>query len=83
MFTGGTLYLLESMKDLNAFFHALDYPCDKVATFLVPTSARILIQLASQRLSSYRDKIDFIETGAAPMSHSDMQTLCQLLPHSI
>jgi acyl-CoA synthetase (AMP-forming)/AMP-acid ligase II len=82
MFTGGTLYLLESMKDLNAFFHALDYPCDKVATFLVPTSARILIQLASQRLSSYRDKIDFIETGAAPMSHSDMQTLCQLLPHS-
>ncbi|MBR4389950.1 MAG: acyl--CoA ligase [Prevotella sp.] len=82
MLLGGTLYLLEGMKDLNAFFQALDYPCDKVATFLVPTSARILLQLASQRLSSYREKIDFIETGAAPMSHADMLSLCQLLPHS-
>lgn len=82
MMQGGTLYLLESMKDLNAFFAALDYPCKKVATFMVPTSARILLQLAKKRLGSYANKIDFIETGAAPMPHADMLALCELLPHS-
>ena len=82
MMTGGTLYLLESMKDLNAFFEAIDYPCKEVATFLVPTSARILLQLAKKRLGNYSKKIDFIETGAAPMSHADMESLCALLPHS-
>ena len=82
MMTGGTLYLLESMKDLNAFFHALDYPCEKMGTFLVPSSARILLQLARKQLGGYADKIDFIETGAAPMSRSDMEALCQVLPKS-
>lgn len=80
--TGATLYLLEGMKDLNAFFHALDYPCEKIATFLVPSSARILLQLGRKKLGSYADKIDFIETGAAPMPHSDMEDLCRLLPKS-
>lgn len=77
-----TLYLLEGMKDLNAFFHALDYPCRKMATFLVPANIRILIALAGQRLAGYADKIDFIETGAAPMSHSDMLAFCRLLPRT-
>lgn len=80
--TGGTLYLLEGMKDLNAFFHALDYPCAKMGTFLVPSSIRILLQLAAQRLGGYAGKMDFMETGAAPMPHSDMETLCRLLPHT-
>ncbi len=77
---GATLYILESLKDLEAFFTAFDYPCTKVATFLVPASIRILLQLAKNKLATYTDKIDFIETGAAPMAHSDMLELCRLLP---
>lgn len=77
---GATLYILESLKDLEAFFAAFDYPCTKVATFLVPASIRILLQLAKNKLATYADKIDFIETGAAPMAHSDMLELCRLLP---
>jgi len=77
---GATLYILESLKDLDAFFAAFDYPCTKVATFLVPASIRILLQLAKNKLATYADKIDFIETGAAPMAHSDMLELCRLLP---
>lgn len=77
---GATLYILESLKDLDAFFAAFDYPCTKVATFLVPASIRILLQLAKNKLSTYADKLDFIETGAAPMAHSDMLELCRLLP---
>ena len=77
---GATLYILENLKDLEAFFAAFDYPCSKVATFLVPASIRILLQLAKNKLATYADKIDFIETGAAPMAHSDMLELCRLLP---
>ena len=79
---GATLYILESIKDLEAFFTAFDYPCKKVATFMVPASIRILLQLAKNKLASYADKIDFIETGAAPMPHSDMLELCRILPTS-
>ena len=79
---GGTIILVDGLKDLNRFFAAFDYPSNKMATFLVPASIRILIQLSSQRITALADKIDFIETGAAAISQSDMQTLCRLLPHS-
>lgn len=79
---GATLYILEGLKDLEAFFSALDRPYAKVATFLVPASIRILLQLAKKKLATYADKIDFIETGAAPMAHSDMIELCRILPRT-
>lgn len=88
---GGTLLILkDGMKDVEAFFSALDLqpeayglsPETKFATFLVPSNIRILLQLSGNRLAQYADRIDFIETGAAPMPHIDMLHLCQLLPHS-
>lgn len=80
--TGGTLYLLEGLKDLEAFYNAMESASTKVATFLVPSAIRLLIQFSSERLANLADKMDFIETGAAPISRSDMQTLCKLLPNS-
>lgn len=78
---GGTLHVLEGMKDLNAFFGAMDSK-GKFATFLVPASIRMLLAFASERLANYADRIEFIETGAAPISQSDMDKLCELLPKS-
>ncbi len=79
---GATLYITEGMKDVNAFYEALEHPCPKIATFLVPASIRILLKLSAERLQEYGDKIDFIETGAAPISLDDMRELCRLLPHT-
>lgn len=80
---GGTLHILEGMKDMNAFFEAMDVAeRGMVATFLVPANIRMLLSFASERLSNYADKIEFIETGAAPISQSDMEKLCELLPKS-
>ena len=79
---GATLYLLNGMRDLNAFFEALDYPAPKMATFFVPATIRMLLQFAPERLASYADKLDFIESGAAPLAHADMLRLCELLPHT-
>ena len=79
---GATLYILDGMRDLNAFFQALDYPSAKMATFFVPATIRMLLQFAADRLAAYSDKIDFIESGAAPLAHADMLRLCELLPHT-
>ena len=87
---GATIIILEGMKDLNAFFHALDYshssfllpPSSKLkfATFFVPATIRMLLQFGPDKLASYADKLDFIESGAAPLPQADMLRLCELLP---
>lgn len=82
MMLGATLIIIEGMKDVNVFFEAMDLPYPKMATFLVPSSIRILLQFSAEKLSSYRDKIDFIETGAAAITQSDMEALCQMLPNT-
>lgn len=77
---GATLIIVDGLKDMNKFFAAFDYPAEKMATFLVPASIRMLIQFSGKQLARYADKIDFIETGAAAISQADMEALCQLLP---
>ena len=87
---GATIIILEGMKDLNAFFRALDYSPSslhtphssklKFATFFVPATIRMLLQFSSDKLASYADKLDFIESGAAPLPQADMLRLCELLP---
>ena len=77
---GGTLLIIDGMRDMSIFFHALDYPAEKMATFFVPANVRMLTQFGAERLASYAEKIDFIECGGAPLPHSDMLELCNLLP---
>ena len=79
---GATIIILEGMKDLNAFFRALDYPAKKMATFFVPATIRMILQFAPDKLASYADKLDFIESGAAPLPQTDMLRLCELLPNT-
>jgi len=79
---GATLCITPGMKDMNLFLNAFRLPYPKVATFLVPTSIRMLLQFARKEFSGISDKIDFIETGAAPMAQADMESLCQLLPRT-
>jgi len=79
---GGTLILLDGMRDLDAFFHAFDYPGTEMATFLVPTAIEMVLRFGRDRMALLADRIDFIETGAAPISKMCMEELCQTLPHS-
>lgn len=79
---GATVTVLEGMKDMNLFFETVRNSSEKTATFLVPASIRMILQFGSRQLDSIKDNIDFIETGAAPISQSDMESLCALLPHT-
>ena len=53
-----------------------------MATFLVPASIRILLQFSPDRMAALADKMEFMETGAAAISQSDMEMLCRLLPRT-
>lgn len=81
--TGGTLVLLpDGMKDMQAFFRAIDEAEQTVGLFLVPSQIRMLIRLWGEDLAARRHKIELLETGAAPIALCDMQELCRLLPDS-
>jgi len=79
---GGTLCILDGLKDMNAFFECFNLPYSKFGTFLVPASIRLLLQFSYEKFAALADKVDFIETGAAPITSSDMETLSKALPHS-
>lgn len=79
---GATIIIVDGMKDLNALFAAFDRPYKRMATFLVPASIRILLQLAPKKLEALAEKMEFIETGAAAISRSDMEALCHILPNT-
>lgn len=80
--SGGTVCVLDGLRDINAFFKVFELPYPKFATFLVPASIRLLLQFSCDRLSALADKVSFIETGAAPITRRDMELLSKALPHS-
>lgn len=79
---GGTLIVLDGLKDMDAFLSAFDYPSSHLATFLVPAAIRMLLRFNAGRLARYADRIEFLETGAAAISQADMQQLCTILPNT-
>lgn len=79
---GGTIAIMDGLKDMNALFDVFNLPFKKFATFLVPASIRLIMQFSYDKLCAVADKIDFIETGAAPITSEDMRRLAQALPNS-
>ncbi len=84
--SGGTVHIVDGLRDLGAFFELLEAiettGGGHIATFLVPANIRMLLTFGRDKLASLADKIEFIETGAAPISQTDMETLCATLPQT-
>ncbi len=75
---GSTIYLLNGMTNLKAFFAALETPEGTVACCLPPAAIRTIFALTHDRIARYR--IDFIESATSPLPETDKQRLCELLP---
>lgn len=82
LMTGGTLHLLEGLKDVNLFFDTIEQCDGPCAAFLVPTSIRIMLQFSRKRMTDNASRIEFIETGAAAIAASDLNLLRETLPDS-
>ncbi len=81
MYNGSTVVLLGSVMNIKRFFYNLD-------TFgvnsmdLVPTALTVVLKLSKDKLADYRDRLRYIQLGAAPMMEADQKKLCQLLPNT-
>ena len=78
---GGTLHILDGLRDAEAFFEAFKAE-GKYATFFVPANIRFLLTFDAQRFAALADRLDFVESGGAPLSHADMLQLCDILPRT-
>lgn len=82
LMVGGTTIITQGLKDLTTFYQAVDNHPGPLATFLVPASLRFLLRLDRERWSTRITRFEFIETGAAPMSQSDMEELVAFSPQT-
>ena len=79
---GSTICLLNGMSDIPGFFRALDNPQGTKACCLPPAAIRTVFALTGDKIGSYSEKIDFIESASAPLPESDKTRLCHLLPNT-
>ena len=77
---GSAICLLSGMTDMPGFYRALDYPLGIKACCLPPAAIRTVFALTNDKIGTYSEKIDFIESASAPLPESDKLRLCQLLP---
>jgi len=78
---GSSAVILEGVLDIRNFFRIID---DMPVTGLIlpPATLSILLGLSKDRLSSFAEKIEFIESTAAHLSEETKVQLCELLPKS-
>lgn len=79
---GSTIYILNGMTNIKAFFTALDSGEGTIACCLPPAAIRTIFLLTKDKLGEYKDKIDFIESATAPLPEPDKVKLCELLPNT-
>jgi len=81
LMAGGTVCVVDGLKDMNALFDVFKkMSTRRFAFFLVPASIRMVLQFSRDQLVANADKIEFIETGTAPLTKNDMEELSKALP---
>ena len=80
LINGSTIYILNGMLNMKAFFDALDYPHGAIACCLPPSAIRTIFQNTGEKLGEYSHRIDFIESATSPMPEVDKEHLRRLLP---
>ncbi len=80
--SAGTVCLLKNMTNLQDYFNALDYPCEKLLLSLVPANLRMLLMMAPDELKLRADKIGAIKLGTAPLLEHDKNLVTKLLPNT-
>lgn len=49
---------------------------------LVPAALATILKLSGDKLGEYKDQIEYVQLGSAPIPETDRQKLCELLPNS-
>lgn len=79
MVNGSAVVLLGSIMNMRQFMRNMDeYGVN--ALDLVPAALTVALRLSKGKLSDYRDRLRYIQFGAAPLAEADRREICRLLP---
>ena len=78
---GGTVVLIDGIIRTKLFYNLLE-TYRATALDLSPAILTALVKLSRDRLGNYKDQIDYVELGSAPLSEEGKQALIRLLPDS-
>ena len=79
MYNGCTVVILSSVLSVKLFFDNID-KYNVTSMDLVPSALSVLLKLSKRKLADYKDRLRYIQFGAAPMMEADKIKICELLP---
>lgn len=81
MCNGSSAVFLNGVAFVKKVFDMIDR-FQVTAIDLAPSALDILLKFSKDRLSAYRDRIDYIQLGSAPLKEESKHRLCCLLPYT-
>ncbi len=81
MKNGSGAVLLDGVVFVNKIFSCIE-KYHVTAMDLVPAALSALLKLGGTRLGEWKDRIDYVQLGSAPIPEQDKEKLMQLLPKS-
>ncbi|MBP5608424.1 MAG: acyl--CoA ligase [Lachnospiraceae bacterium] len=81
LYYGNTVIIIGGVMVVNTMFKMMD-EYRVTAIDLAPALLSIIFKLSKDRLGDYRDRLDYIQLGSAPLVEEDKQRLRRLLPHT-
>ena len=81
MVNGSSAVLMDGVIFVNRFFEAFE-KYGATSAGMAPSALSIIFKLSGDKISEYKDKIDYIEFGSSYMTESDKSKIRELLPTS-
>lgn len=81
MLAKAAVCLMDGIVFIKRFYSMMDkYGVNALA--IAPAALSIIFKLSGDKISEYKDKLEYVQLGSAPISESDKKHLCELLPNS-
>ncbi len=81
MVMGATVIVISGVLNPLKFFALMD-EYGVTAIDLVPTALTVLLKISKNKFGEYKDKLRYIQFGAAPLMDADKEKICALLPNT-
>ncbi len=81
MLNGSSVIILDGVIFYKKLFERME-TFHATAMDLVPTALSALFRLSGDRLGDYRDQLEYVQLGSAPIPQQDREHLCRLLPNT-
>lgn len=79
MVNGSTVCLMDGVAFIGVLWKLMD-KYHGTAMALAPAALSMIFKLSDDRIAQYREQIDYIQLGSAPLQENDKQKLMELLP---